>query len=250
MAELIYFERIEAFAEGEMSVEESDKFQLDLSSNSELKKEYEAYMATQKVSQLLGYKVLGERISHIESRGKREKRKVYFPFFVIAASFLLLIIGFVWYAHSNYSNQALASNYTVEPNLSSIRSSSDKNSLKLATDAYYSENYREAIQILSGITSEEKTFTTAQFILGHTYLKEGAFAKAVTAFETAISNGETVSTDNARWHLVLALLSLGEEEEAGKALQPIRIAPNNNYYTKAIELEKDLSSFWRHLIIG
>ncbi|RMG84001.1 MAG: hypothetical protein D6714_08800 [Bacteroidetes bacterium] len=98
------------------------------------------------------------------------------------------------------------------------------------------------------VESEMPGYVEAKYILGHAYLKNGQPDKAKDAFLKVVNAPENEWTKSAKWHLVLASLQSGDEQQAIQFLDEIIESNYDEYVDLAKRLKADLESPWRVLV--
>ncbi len=269
MQNIKYYDRLEDYFNDRLSGEEKQRFELELKTNAELKTEYDAYLATREVIELLAFEQLGTELenmtpamvkSDLESEEKtaektaKKGRVIAFPRRVLslAAGFLLLILaGTFWWSNAQYGNDALASTYAIGPNLNDLsgRRSEDGGDhiLPKAAGLYHQGAYRKVIQELRGLPADGSIYPDIQNLLGHAYLKNDQPAAAVESFKAVLAGNKDQLKPGAQWHLILAQLANGDQPAAEAELDRLLQQPAGPYHAKAKALKGSLDSFWRKL---
>ncbi len=231
--EFQYFEQIEAYQEGRMSPKERAAFEQSMESNAALRKEYEAYLATQEVLQILAYQELN-------NNQKRKTRRLIPQKWLIAASFLLLlgIIGVVyWQITAAPARLAIA--YYERPFFDLDRQST-ATTLRSGIVAFYEENFEQSIWILQQIPPQDAQYLEAQYVLAHAFFQYRQLNESADLFLSLIENSSFPKREEARWYRLLALLRAGEKKNFEVELEYFLADTTSAYFYKAERLKEDL----------
>ena len=230
-----YFDKIEAYFEGELNAADKVQFEQDLLTTPALKEEYDAYQASL---------VALEMMTRDEGKIAEIKPKNSFNWWGIAAGILLLITaGIFVFANFNYSNAQIANKHYQQPNIG-VNIRGEQSALQTANKAFAKGAYNTVIQTLANktdLTSEE------QYMLAHAYFGNQHYTEATTLFQTLI-NQNTSRKEGAEWFLALAYLGQDDSEKAQEMLNTIVADTSHPNYDKASALSKELSIFWRKLV--
>ena len=243
-----HIERIEAFVEGRMQPEEKQQFEVDLKENETLQKEYQTYLATLKIAEVLAYK----QTEHLLP-GEKQPPKTRFSsiknrnIFAIAAGFLLLLfISGSWLANRSYSDRALFNTYYKDPNLSPFRGGINAGSLfQSAADAYEKQAFDQVARLLDTVQVNNPGFVIAQNLLGHAMLHLEQSDKAISAFDKILATSEMQNREDTEWNLALSYLKKGDVVSAKIQLNSIAQTSGHTHQEPAVKILKDLDSFWR-----
>lgn len=249
MSKEIYFDRIESYVEGTNPPEEKRQFEEDLEENSDLKKEYQAYLATQEALGDLALTEVRARVARIAQHPPQEAKKIQLnrSVLAVAAGFLMLIAALAFlYGRQQYSDQNLFAQQYESPNWSPIRGAD------IATEKYdqavaaiQGGNRAKAMELLEGISSAEGVYANAQYTLGHLQLEGQQAGDAIQTFETLQDLKDKRYQENVEWFLALAHLQAGNETLTYRHLGVILQNQQHPYYTDALNLQSRLQSFWR-----
>ncbi|MEO1259001.1 MAG: hypothetical protein AAFZ15_09385 [Bacteroidota bacterium] len=239
MKPLNHFDRIFAYAEGQMDEGQRTAFEAELSADVGLRAEYDAYLASQKAVELLALEELANRAVKDE---KKEPpiipiwRKRWVQVAAAAAVLIAAAILF-WPGSRSLTPPQLATKYYVAPNLSPDRNLADQNNLERSKEAYISGSMTDAIRLAGSVPPDSSDYIEAQFVLGHAYFKSNQHARSAAAFANV-----TMGSDqgNAAFTRALALLLAGQTEAAKEALKVIIDKNNSSYVEEARKLWDDL----------
>lgn len=247
MEELQYFERIEAYQDGQMSPIERQQFETDLEINEQLKSEYDAFIATTVALEWM----VAEDFSKEQEDTQRNKFtliKNKKSWIAIAASFLfLLFIGAGSFAKLNYSNETIVQDFYRSPNwTNTIRGQENETSRTKINLLLVNEDYQKLISYLEETQNDNSDYN---YLLANAYLKNKQANKAITTFQEVILSSNKDTKASAEWYLILSYLQNGDNEKAQNQLKFIIQNKHHPNYHKALELEEKLNSFWRNFII-
>lgn len=252
MSDLIYFERVEAYAEGQMKAEDAAQFEKELQENNALKQEYEAYLASQKAMEGLAYDLLRAKMAKLEKKKEAKRFFIGRRMLSIAAGFLLLIAATsgLLYSNLSYSNQSLYADHFEFPNVSLIRGESDAESAyDNAVQAYQNKDFDTAVNELNAISAEESIYNSAQYFLGAVYLESKRPEQAASVFQNLLQKNDKRYDKNVEWNLVLTYLQSGNTQEVNNRIDAILAEPNHPFANQARQLKKNMNSFWRKMLV-
>jgi len=193
-------------------------------------------LAALRSEQLRG-KMTGWEAAHYAAApaGKTAVVKTLRPVFVrrlaVAASILLLLAaGLSWYATGNYSAESLVESYYRMPNIGNNMGSE--------------QTLRNRLE--------------SRFADAHRLMEQKSYSEALIAFGEVLTLSRAAGLDESRmryysdqvsWNRVIILLAQkAPEAEVRAALEQVAGDPQNEYREKAVELQKQLDSFWRRLV--
>ena len=169
----------------------------------------------------------------------------------IAASVLVLLtFGTFWNANQNYSNPSLVASYHDLPSPSvGLKGDAENNSdlFKEVAAAYSSKDFAEAIRQLSSV-QPSPSYNKAQFHLGNTYLEVNQPQDAIKVFQALLKIRDVRYQEEVEWLLAVAHLQNDDLSSTNKQLNEILQNKDHSMYEKALELKKQLNSFWRKLV--
>ena len=256
-----YFEKIEAFLQGEMPPGEAKAFRKELADQPSLQEAFLRHRLANHAVEMVQDAYLKEKLQEIRKEyGPLQKPEVaVFSLRKVmaraAAVLILVIAGAGIYAQLNHSDEALIrQNYeqASSPTIAGEEEDADARMNKGLYLYYQDKNYAQALSAFSGIPSENKNYNSARYFIAHCQLKTKDFASAEQNFNSLISEGAIpafAEQEEIEWNLLLAKLGMDKEEEAQNMLQ--EILENPTYSTpmkeQAEALNKKLNSFWRKL---
>jgi len=238
-----YLELIEKFHNDELSKEELRKFESELQSNPEFKKEFDLYgeindsILEDDVIELRKQLNSIQRMStsdlHNNRIRKLQSNKWYLAaaivtIVIIIGTFLLSIIS------DSYSNEELFKKYYEPEDAVLITRSGNSDSdfdLTKALQQFEQENYKEAIPLLNKIDNN----VLSRFYLGIAYIETNDFSKAIKEFKGLIDHGDNLFIEQSEWYLGLCYLMNDEKDKAIKDFRKI-IKDNSLYKPDAEEI--------------
>ena len=241
--ELIYFEKIEAYHNGTSSAKAKASFETELSSNPALKKEYDAYLASQKVLQALGMDMLENHPIPIDASSNRKR---IFSFWRVAAALLLLGGGLLWYANQFYSNTVLASYQAPKSQVLRGNIEASSSAINQAVKSFEKGDYQGVISVFGEEGNQDPFYNESQFLLGHTYYQLKDYEKSVAAFQNVVASTDTRFTENAFWNTANIYILQGDKKQALTMLESIANDSNNAYQKNAKLVLQKVNSNWRY----
>ncbi|MEM6377841.1 MAG: hypothetical protein AAF705_06495 [Bacteroidota bacterium] len=234
MENLKHFERIEAYVEGQLDEAEKQGFETELSSNSELKQEYDAYLATQKVAQILGLQQLREK-----APAKLKKSRNYRPWLAAASFLLIVLLGGVINSYVNFRPDTLAANYQQIPPRPAAGNDA---TLEEAWNATENSDFQTTLQLLSPSRGDAIPETDDTRALYTYALLEAGQASAAVQYLSQINDLE--SQPILTWYLVLAYLQVSDRSAALTQIETIIAETQHPFYEQAQQLKGQLNSIW------
>ncbi|HFC76652.1 MAG TPA: tetratricopeptide repeat protein [Candidatus Moranbacteria bacterium] len=244
MKEYSHYNRIVEYDEGHLSDEQQKQFENELNTNAILKKEYELFLEAKSLSDVLQYEQLKKTIGSFQEPLVKVV-SFWKKSLAIAASFFLLIAGsFFLYANLKYKDTQLALQFYESPNFSDDRSKAIAETiLNKATTAYNQKDFSTAITLSQQITPEQSNYTSAQYLLAHSYFQNHNWAKAVPIFSDLIQSNDERYLESSQWYLALTYLELGSQSKALNLLDQISSQNTHGYKNDAINLKNKLNSW-------
>ena len=254
MNEYKHIERIESYLSGEFSTEEKHRFQKDLVSNRELKKEYELYLKSNKAVQELKRQYLKDKIqqySELESR-KLNDRTWFSKLFKIAITIIallaLILLASYFYASKNYCNHCLADMESFDLFTEMNRGLQNEKELQLnaITQLLQQEKYEEVVEEIQLIDSIQ-AYPAFFFLKINALTNAGNHIQAKEELLQMQTYNNTLISELSDWQLVQTYLLLNDVDEAIKKLNEILSSEVHGYATKAAQLKSDLNHPLRKL---
>ena len=244
MKHLNHFDRIYAYAEGQMDEGQRTAFEAELLSNEELREEYDAFLASQKALEFLALEELENRTAdRSSSRAGSPNRKVV-PIWrrrwMQVAAAAVILIGttiWLWPGTSTLTPQEIAEKYYAEPNLSDLRGSTTTTTLNQAIEALEKDSLVNAIMLAGSVPEQSDDYMSARFLLGHAYFRSNFPALSAAAF-AKVTSGKDVK--QAEYNRAIALCLADEKEEAMRLLTAIIERDDGDFVGKAKEVLESL----------
>lgn len=194
-----------------------------------------------------GRLALKDRLRQVETkRQKPSKLKVSFRRkLAVAAGFLLLLTaGSLWYAQANYANKVIFAQQYSSPNFAGTRAAGGNSIYQEAANAFYTDDYPEAISLLKNNLGIAGMPEQASLLLAHAYLKNAQPEAAAALIPQPIA---AASQEAWEWVEVLALLQSGAKDQVIIKLTSIANTPMHPNQSSAQEILEQLQSPWRLL---
>lgn len=190
----------------------------------------------------------------IEKEGRGEEGKSVSMKWVLgmAAGFLLLLAVGAWWIGRNYSDEALAMNSFADHQITSfVRSPNNQNDpFASGLTALNEHQYQEAISFFTSIKTNPAFSNEATLYLALAQFKAGDYAGAQSNARIVMENSSQFSP-KAKWLLVNVLLAQNgaDDGEFQRLLGEMARDDGNPYYQKsALQLQQDLTTFWRRIV--
>jgi len=249
MADDNYSERIDQYLDGELSGNELQTFESQISNDPQLEEEL---MANVLLREALESDVQADMRANIKNWRKENHeqntgltiRKIIVR--LAAAASVLLVFGL---AIGNlilpqYSNDAIAESvYIPETDLSGAVKGQTADVLDQALLAFENENYDKAMAGFKQYPDNDK----AIYGLAQSYFLTNQFDAAIVSFSELLDRGNMNYKESAEYYLLLSYLKSDQlNEEFYRLLD--KIASADGYYSEqAITIKNKLNSFWRFL---
>lgn len=261
-----YFDRIDRYAEGTMPDSERERFEVELTSNAELKEAYATYLLGNEAieqgienslrQQLRSWAAedapnltskLGQADPTIRPAAKVVAMRPNWTRWAVAAS-VVLLAGFMlfrWSMSSAVSDEALfAAHYTL-PDVPTMRSSDGTTQpLEPGYRSVQAGDFAAAVDFFQSIPTDNERYPEAQLWLGHSALQLKRYELAIAAFDRAAQRNDFKIKEKAQWNLVLAYLAAGRAGEAVFQQNLARIVadPTHSYQKEAQSVQDALAS--------
>ena len=202
------------YLQGEMTVEERNSFEKQLSEEPEVASAFEAFKtANRHLEAKFGYEqeraAFKKNLRHISDmhfdKKKKNKTLSLKPWYYAVAASIAILIGLFYF---NYDSNPVFEDFN-HPEQASFTERGDKEvTLKEAEVAFNARKYKEAILLFEVILKENKT-PEIQYFYGVSLLEDNQLEKAETVFNE-LKSGTSVYKDKALWNL--ALLKLKQKD--------------------------------------
>ncbi|SDX99252.1 hypothetical protein SAMN05444411_11371 [Lutibacter oricola] len=216
----------EKYLSNELTTEELDYFDLELSTNTYFKQEFEIYKS---LNESLSSKFeneenetelrstltnLGKEFIKEEKKGKVISIKRLRPLMVAAS--IALLVGFFLFNNGN----PVYSDFAKHNNLELVVRSENNSAISKAEEAFNTKNYKTAFAQLTVLESEFPNDIEIQLHKGICLLELDKYSQAETIF-TNISNGTSAFKNKATWYKALTYLKQEQFENCSNTLQTI-----------------------------
>lgn len=240
------YDRIERFLEGAMTPGELDAFRQKLNTDPELAssvtlhRELAETLAGERIHQFR------ETVKKVDAKWKPSKGKKWLKILkrpqnlAIAASLLLLIGFFGWWALQSPPNPEIASEYFDQLPLHTLMSpdSNEEQTLRSeAHQAYINKDYSVAGQKFQNLAQLHSDDLNYRLYLGISQLGSQQAAAAITTLQPLAESEDGTVNLEATWYLALAYLQMDQGEDAKPYLE--RLVQNGTF--RAGEAEKILA---------
>lgn len=257
-----FFEKIDAYLDGELTGSELSSFLEEMKHNPDLAKEVELF---KNVNTLLNDKAEEEskrkyleklHREYMNTHNKKLKSSITpdtnpysyhlrnFYYEATAGLTILLIAAgiyiFSWFG-SNSNTELFAAYYSPYVYSGTTRgncndNSSTEDSFDKGLKQYEAANYSSAIPFFQNTLAEDSLKCGANFFIGICYMETKQYNKAITSFQKIVSSGGSNDySESARWYLGLCYLENGNKLQALSQFRFLEV--NSDYYkTKSLEI--------------
>lgn len=244
-------EKIENYLLGTLSKAENQQVEEQIAKDKtfakavDVQKDMSFFLADTKAFDLsLQLEQLGETYTKkSEVSTKPKSKKLVYWSMAVAASLLIFVLGWTYFASATNTEQLFATNYeTYIPN-ELERSDNDNNLTFLAKgiEHYSNKDYSLAIKQLSLALNQENTpqnsHETILFYIAMSYLENNNYALAKERLEQISGGAIGIYTQQTYWYLALIELKNGEVTTCKQRLKEVlKLSDKGKYATQAKEL--------------
>lgn len=214
------FERIEAYFNGLLSIDDLTIFEKRLNEENGFKSKVDDIktvltgIETQALKEQLDvfHKAIPQ-ISNGNVSTESKVRHLYWKRIAIAAA-LVIAAGSFWFISGNSNERLYAKYFTPDPGLPTTMSSSDNYAFYEAMVDYKQGKYNTAISKWEILQNSKPKNDTLNYFIGVAHLANKNEETAISFLEEAIKNNEFQFADDAYFYLGLAYLKEGNLEKA------------------------------------
>lgn len=235
-----WIDKTERYLGAEMDAGERTDFEAELSSNEELRKDFELYNSINKtMSASPNENKLRETLQQMNKKyfagGAVVKKGSFKTWMAVAATLLLLLAaGFYFLFPTKPSVEKLYAQFAVHDPLSIQQRGNAADSLATnAANTFNDKHYIEALPLLQQYLQQQPDDIQVRFSLAVCYMETGAYMDAEKIF-SAMASGQTAYAETARWYLALMALKQKDISQCRTYLE--KITATSPYFTKAKEL--------------
>ncbi|MFH6992010.1 tetratricopeptide repeat protein [Flavobacterium sp. FlaQc-48] len=211
------------YLQGEMTVEERNSFENQLSEDHELASEFETFKEVQShlknkfehEDEREAFKANLTAISDKHFNTSKPKVVLMRPWYYAAAASIIILFGLFFFDYNNPSFD----DYNNPETASFVERGDSDAALKEAQTAFNDGKYTTAIPLFEAILKENNT-PEIQYFYGVSLLEESKYTKAETVFNGLIS-GTSVYKEKAKWNLALSKLKQKKYAACKEVLQTI-----------------------------
>lgn len=212
------------YLQGEMTVEQKDSFEKQLSEDAELASEFETFKEVQsQLEHQFGHEEEREaftaNLSEIsEKHFNANKPKVVRmrPWYFAAAASIIILFGLFFF---DYNQNPTFDDFNHPETASFVERGDANATLKEAETAFNERKYAVAIPLFEAILKENKT-VEIQYFYGVSLLEESQYKKAETIFNE-LQSGTSAYREKAKWNLALSKLKQKDYKGCKEILQGI-----------------------------
>lgn len=211
------------YLQGEMTVEEKDNFEKQLSEDHELFSEFETFKEVQLrlktkfefEDEREAFKANLTEISDKHFNTNTPKVVLMRPWYYAAAASVIILFGLFFF---DYNNPSFA-DYDNPETASFVERGDTNQALIGAQTAFNDGKYAAAIPLFEEILKENKT-PEIQYFYGVALLEESKYPKAESVFNE-LKSGTSAYKDKATWSLALSKLKQKKYTECKEILETI-----------------------------
>ena len=211
------------YLQGEMTVEEKDNFEKQLSEDHELSSEFETFKEVQLrlktkfefEDEREAFKANLTEISDKHFNINKPKVVLMRPWYYAAAASVIILFGLFFF---DYNNPSFA-DYDNPETASFVERGDTNQALIGAQTAFNDGKYAAAIPLFEEILKENKT-PEIQYFYGVALLEESKYPKAESVFNE-LKSGTSAYKDKATWSLALSKLKQKKYTECKEILETI-----------------------------
>lgn len=211
------------YLQGEMTVEEKDSFEKQLSEDHELSSEFETFKEVQLrlttkfefEEEREAFKTNLTEISDKHFNTSKPKVVLMRPWYYAAAASVIILFGLFFF---DYNNPTFA-DYDNPETAAFVERGDTNATLKEAQAAFNDGRYKEAIPLFEEILKENNT-PEIQYFYGVSLLEESKYPKA-EAVLNELRSGTSVYKEKATWYLALSKLKQKKYNECKAVLETI-----------------------------
>lgn len=211
------------YLQGEMTVEERNSFEKQLSEDPEFASEFETFKEVQlQLKNKFEFdeerEIFKENLSQISDQHFNSKPKVIGlkPWYLAVAASAAILFGLFFF---NYNQNPVFSDYSNPEQATFTERSTADATLKEAETAYNKKRYNTAIPLFETVLQTKNT-PEIRFFYGVSLLEESHYKKAEAIF-TELKTGTSVYKEKAIWYLALSKLKQKDYEACKEILQTI-----------------------------
>ncbi|WP_394774373.1 tol-pal system YbgF family protein [Flavobacterium sp.] len=213
------------YLQGEMTVEEKDNFEKQLSENHELSSEFETFKEVQlRLTTKFEFEEEREAFAanlttisekHFNTHINKPKVVLMRPWYYAAAASIIVLFGLFFF---DYNNPTFADYDNPEP-ATFVERGDLNTTLNKAQTAFNDGKYAVAIPLFEEIL-KENNIPEIKYFYGVSLLEESKYNKAEAIFNE-LKSGTSVYKEKAKWNLALSKLKQKKYKECEEILQTI-----------------------------
>lgn len=244
-----YYERIDQYHAGELSIGEREGFERELGNDAELRQAEELYRLSLSALDYGVEENLRKDLKKWSAEDKRatgggrivSMRRMVFVLGAAAAVALLVFFALPFLMPAPSADQLFTAYYQA-PSESSMRGGSvPQNALTAAKKALAEESYADAVEDFARIPVGDPLYVEAQYYLGHALLGLNNPGGAQKAFEVAANSNEVKFKEKGEWNYLLACLKADHWDVACESkLKTIAQNENHSFVVQAREMLKKM----------
>jgi len=220
MTEEQKFERIETYLKGNMSRDDKQSFESELTSDDELQKEMAAHKSANGAISYMNRRALKSKLVAIDAENPAQRKESKIRKLMIQLAFaasIVLLAGFYFVFGGDYFNQ--------------------QSSLAELSEEYFVPTHLENFK---GSDAQIKRSFEEQLISADLLYQNGNYEEAIAEYKRLSLMDHTLS-DLAEWNLVMSyLLSESHQSEFESTLSQIEEDKTHPFYERAVRLDEEI----------
>ena len=242
-------ELIEKYIDGELEGKELLNFKELLSTDPNIKRDYDLSMEVNNAIIEDDIMALRETLDYMyeeESMIKRipsvfTKRKVYYA----AASIAILVAagGLVErLSNSGIDNSSVFDKYYTPYDVSVTYRSGNTEVDRIllnALERYEEKDYEQALVLFEEVLESQQNDMAVKLYSGISYMEEEKYQNATKSFNTIITNNDNLFIEQAKWYLSMCYIKTSKLEKAREVLKEI-IKDESYYKDQAVRVLRDI----------
>jgi len=233
-------EKLVQYLDGDLPESEHQELTRQLAADAVLQEQYDSLLQTREAIRQYGlqqqvaslHRQMMQEFSQAPVKKMPQSRRTLRYVLSIAASILLLVVGYMGYQFINLSAEKLYSSNYAHYDLSATRGAAPE-SVTAADKAYQEGNYREVVRLAATGTDQS---SRSYFLAGASALELKDYTGAVSYFNKVLelnrTTGEKKFNDDAEYYLALTYIRTRDLDYALELLNKIKDDPEHTYNSK------------------
>lgn len=245
-----YFDRIDAYASGELDVEQRAAFERELQENADLRQAQALYRLSLEAVEVQIGQEWHQTFSKWADEGAETTaapriRRLPRAWVAAAAAIVVLgVVGVLRFYLPPSSTPDFYQQYYQLPSATELRgapASAGTDPFTEGRQSFFAHEYTEAIALLQRVPANTPNYSMAQYLLGHAYVQVKKFDPAQQAFEQVAVQGDPLLREKAEWQLLLICLrQSANQKSCQNQLSRIAQEPEHSFFQQAQTIQREL----------